>query len=241
MKWSANTWVLVILSVVLILVGVDLGRRTLAVTKAQVEEGKPPTTDPDFKVGDTAPDFELADRTGKKHKLSELAGKDTLLSFLCGCSSCRQVQTYTGVLTRKLGPKAPKLVAVTSADPAAEESWFRDTGVKEALLYERGPGPTPVMDKYKGHPCPRVFRLGPDRKVEWIGPSPSPGMPMTQVGMQLAENLGFKTPMGGNPNGLPLPEMATDNAPVPAPGKSTPSPIPVAHPDLPPYALPSKG
>ena len=40
------------------------------------------TPDPKIKVGDTAPDFELTDQTGKKVKLSDFRGKkDVVLAF----------------------------------------------------------------------------------------------------------------------------------------------------------------
>lgn len=187
--WSANTWVLTILAVILVLAAIDIGSRLLAGPRREPEAGPAQRYDPAFKMGDLAPDFALPDRSGRRHRLSDLARGDTLLCFTCGCKSCLDLQTYVGELIQKLGPRAPQVLNVTTMPKDREDTWYRDTRLKQTLLYEQKEGP--VMEQYRGHPCPRVYRLRPDRRVAWIGPSPRDTPYLAEIGHQVAANLGF--------------------------------------------------
>lgn len=209
-RWSANTWVLTILAGVIVLIAVDVGRNMLA--NSANEPGGPQNLHPyapKFKEGDMAPDFVLPDKDAKEHKLSDLVKRDTLLVFSCGCSNCKDFQTYLGkYIIPKMGNKAPQILSVSSSSPAAEAAWVRDTHLKQTILYE-GHGATPVMDQYKGHPCPRAMGLAPDRKVTWIGQSPGelpPDAAVEAVGVEAAEKLGFETMTGKSGIKIPIPK-----------------------------------
>lgn len=149
---------------------------------------------PPFRPGDPAPDFTLPDRSGKQHSLSSLVRRDTILCFLCGCDHCRTMQIHLGQMLRELGPSAPGVVSVTSAPPEGETAWRRDTKLEQVLLYDSKESGTPVIDQYRGHPCPRLFRLGPDRRVTWIAPSPAQLATMDLLGEAVARNLGYRIP-----------------------------------------------
>ena len=185
-RWNSNTWVLIILGGVLLLTGFDVGRRFL-VTKDYVVESP---ANPGFKIGDEAPDFELPDKAGVKHSLSSLVKKDTMLCFLCGCNSCRTMQTYLGKLVKLMGPNAPEVISVTTQNKDFEERYKEITNLSQTLLYEKHGGD--VMTEYRGNPCPRLYRLDAQRKLVWIGPSnldlPSP----SAMSMPLATALGFR-------------------------------------------------
>ncbi|HEU4752183.1 MAG TPA: redoxin domain-containing protein, partial [Armatimonadota bacterium] len=194
-RWSANTWVLVIVTAVLVMIGVDLGRRAIIGDRLDPQADlTKQTTDPPFKVGEATPDFSLPDASKKMHSLSELLrrapDRHTILAFSCGCAACRTVQTYLGTLQKKLGPKAPQFICVGSTQPESEAAWVRDTGLKQTILYDKKEEST-VIDAWKGHPCPRLFELSPDRRAVWIGPSPQ-GRPDTVqlMGYEVAQRLG---------------------------------------------------
>ena len=160
---------------------------------------------PPFRQGDLAPDFTLPDSTGKRLSLSSLVREDTLLGFLCGCAHCRTMQTYLGEMLRSLGPRAPKVLSVTSAAPEAEEAWLRETKLDQILLYDSKESGKPVTELYRGDPCPRLFRLDADRRVTWIGPSPARVASFDAMGAAIARNLGYRIPQGGAGRGSGLP------------------------------------
>lgn len=181
----------------------DVGQRYLgAVRESRVRDV---TGDwrPPFRVGDLAPDFQLPDAQGRQHSLrSELRG-DTLLCMLCGCEQCRQMQTYLGVMIRSLGSRAPAVLSVTTAPPEAEAAWKRDTKLSQVMLYDSKEAGKPVIQQYRGDPCPRVYRLAADRRVTWIGPSPAVVGTMDEFGEALARNLGYRLsqkPPASNPH-----------------------------------------
>jgi hypothetical protein len=216
-RWSANTWLLIVLFAVLILTGVDVGRRMMlgaAVERKQTENLLAPA----FKVGDLAPDFALPDKAGKPHKLSEMVKGDTLLCFTCGCNNCRTAQTYLANLLRKSRVAKPDVMTVTTQKPEFEERYIEQTGLQQRFLYV-GTN-IEVMERYKGHPCPRFFRLNGARKVTWIGPSlaeyPEGGLAM--VGIETARQLGFRAAGEGDSKKPLMPPMPMVSAPTP-PGK----------------------
>jgi hypothetical protein len=191
----------------------DIGRQWLA-PPGPAEEipltSQPPATfAPTFKTGDKAPDFTLPDHNERLHALSSLVRRDTLLTFACGCANCIDLQTFTALMFKRLGSKAPDAITVTTMPKDREETYLRDTGLKQQLLYERKEGP--IMKQYQGHPCPRVYRLAPDRTITWIGSSPGESRAMQQVGLELATQLGFS-----KEEALAL-KPASASAPAPTP------------------------
>ena len=188
-RWGAKQWGLTALAVVIVGVALD-SSRILFPTKEDREQAARGPKAPHFKEGDPAPEFSLPDRTGKERRLAELVSGDTMLFFTCGCANCLEVQNYVGLLRKKMGDKAPSFVNVTTMKPDGEESWLERTGLPQTILYEQKEGP--VTKQYQGHPCPRAYRLRPNRTVAWIGPSPD-GLPSIQIiGMAIGSNLGFK-------------------------------------------------
>lgn len=168
----------------------DVGSRLLTPGPVAIATPRAPGAfDPPFSVGAKAPDFTLPDGAGKPHKLSDMVRRDTLLYFICGCANCIDLQTFTALMLKGLGTRAPDVIAVTTMPSDREETYFRDTRLKQRLLYERKQGP--ILKQYRGHPCPRVFRLAPDRTVTWIGSSPGESRELRRVGLELAAQLGY--------------------------------------------------
>jgi hypothetical protein len=226
-RWSSNTWILLALTAILVVIGVDVGRRALSQASAVDPAAARAAMEPSFKVGDRAPDFTLPDAGGVKRTFSKLVKGDTLLNFSCGCNNCRNIQSYLGELTPKMGAKAPAVITVATSPPEAEKAWIRDTRLKQTVLYD-GPEKT-VGGLYQGHPCPRVFRIKPDRTVAWIGPSPASmgamaPMMMIPMAYAIAGELGFDEPGGLKQPGKPAAPVAKfPNTPPPVSAFNPPS------------------
>ncbi len=227
-RWNANTVLLAVFVLILVGAGVDYGRRVLGGPKPKPEAA--PTTaknpaEPDFKVGDPAPDFALPDSKKKMRKLSELVDKKTLLFFACGCSNCRQIQSLLADMRRNKPGSVPPVITITSAPPEAEEAWLRDTKLEQTMLYHRaGVSPDP-MTIYRGKPCPRLYIVNADRTVKFIGMSPSQMAGMYPIGAQIAKELG--TQMPGSANEVNMRMKSQPKEPD----------LPERAPGLPPYAL----
>ena len=213
-RWTANTWLLAILLGIMSLAAIDFGRRMVA---GEPELPPPPKLDmtPGFKTGDPAPDFTLPDAAGKKQTLASLVDKDTLLFFTCGCETCRQVQSQTGAMIDRMGAQAPKVISVTTTHPATEEAYFRETKLKQKILYQDRSKPIPEVESYKGHPCPRAFRLDRSRKVVWIGQSPAELGPTAApaIALEIAEVYGQDLALL-RPAGVPGPGSSATTVPT---------------------------
>ncbi|MGV3723674.1 MAG: redoxin domain-containing protein [Actinomycetota bacterium] len=221
-RWNANTWVVVILFTLIGLIGFDIGRQMLQAAAEKAEKAVPPSMDPTFKVGDKAPDFTLPDSKKKPVTFSKLVKGDTMLWFTCGCSNCLEMQEYMGKLSKQLGAKTPAIVNVTTMLPDREETWLRDTKLKQTILYENGQGP--VGAQYKGHPCPRYFRVKGDQTVASIGDSPRMVPDMKLIASNLARELGFASP-GAKPldGQMAAPKMEfRESSPGPEAGSAGP-------------------
>lgn len=222
-RWNANTWVVVILFTLIGLIAFDIGRQMLQAAAEKAEPPAPTSMAPDFKVGDKAPDFTLPDAKKQPVTLSKLVKGDTLLWFTCGCNNCMEVQEYMGQLSKKLGPKAPAIVNVTTMLPDREETWLRDTKLKQTIVYEPS-GQGPVGTQYKGHPCPRYYRIKPDQTVAVIGESPHTITDMKLMARNLASDLGFAPPGSNAAGGRPVAPMPKfrDSSPGPETGSAGP-------------------
>src|SRR5687767_4183974 len=123
---SATQWLVIGLAVLALLVGGEWVIRSLRPAPKVETTVKPPDPSmvPEFKVGDPAPDFTLPDSKEVPHRLSDLVKRDTLLCFTCGCSSCLDVQGYMGILTKRLGSRAPKVVSVSTMPKEREASYI---------------------------------------------------------------------------------------------------------------------
>lgn len=198
-RLNATQWLGIGIAVLALLIGGDWVVRMLRPVpiSEDVVKAADPKMVPDFKVGDVAPDFELPDSKEVPHRLSELVKRKTVLSFICGCSNCLDVQSYLGILIKRLGKEAPDVISVTTMPKEREASYRRDTKLKQTLLFERKEGP--IMTQYRGHPCPRIYMLNGDRTVEFIGTSPNDVVSVREIGMQMASALGFPYEGPGGP------------------------------------------
>lgn len=204
-RWTANTWLLTVLMVVLCLIGIDVGRRMAAGPIPETEQFPKQDATPKFKVGDVAPSFTLPDGKQVKRTFPKMVKRDTLLVFSCGCNQCREFQTYLGMVEKKLGPQAPDIISVNSTQPEAAAAWVRDTGLKQTMLYGgHGGGETLA---YHGSPCPRAFRVSPDHRVRYIGQSRADHVPVQLIGRDVARELGLNSGNDKTSKLPPAPQM----------------------------------
>jgi len=229
-RWSANNIVLAALGGILLLVAVDVGRNLIA--------GPPPESvpdlaavTPDFRVGDLAPDFKLPDALGKEHSLSELVKRQTILTFICGCEMCRGMHRYIRKVRAKMGDRAPDVISVSTTKAEAEEAYLRDVKLPHKVLYDEQKGP--VMTLYRGHPCPRVYGLDGERRVQWICASPRERPHTELIQLEVARHLGFrianetnskpKAPEVEIVSGPEIPGMQRRYLPTPLPRETGPA------------------
>lgn len=218
-KLNANQWVLVVVVVLLVAIGIDLTRKVLMGDNASAA---PPRKEDSILVGQAAPDFTLPDEKGKDRTLASLVKGPTLLTFSCGCSSCRQMEGYLGKLQKTKGSGFPAVITVSSADPASYKAWKRDTSLKGLMLYDRSEA-TEIIQMYNGHPCPRLYLMDGDRQVTWRSVSLSdfemPEIGLEEMSRTAALELGFSDPNEPQPGKPPAPSMVIAPS-VPAPGGS---------------------
>lgn len=166
---KSHLWLSFLLAALVLGMGAELGRRVWERVRPARAAFIADSFAPEFKVGDKAPDFAIPDRTGIRRSLSDLSGSDTLLCFTCACERCRDLQSFLSRAMSRVKSPAPEVLSVTSGIPEAEEAYRRDVPLKQVILY--GEAESPVWAQYRGHPCPRVFRLKQGR-IAWISPSP---------------------------------------------------------------------
>jgi hypothetical protein len=136
-----------------------------------------------------------------------------------------------------MGKDAPPVVTITSMPAAGEAAWIRDTKLKQTFLFQphegdpaekvayddmmrqlKGKDVPTLTDLYKGHPCPRIYRMDKGLKVTYIGPSnadaPDPISAGPYLAYDVARDMEFALP-GQKPKGkLVAPQFTTENGPT---------------------------
>ncbi len=191
-KVSSTVWVLGTLLLLAGVIGFEVVRAQLTGDAPPPERLLAQSTDPTFKVGEFAPDFTLRDRRDRPHSLKELVKGDTLVFFSCACRACEMLMHYTGTLYKKMAgmkQERPTILNVTTMSKDAEDSWIRRTNLPQTILYEKKNGP--VMETYRGHPCPRVYRVTKDLRVVWFSPNIKSMQEPADMGDMVGAQLGF--------------------------------------------------
>lgn len=156
---------------------------------SELDSGSPsPSVKDTLAVGMQAPDFELEDDKGEKRKLSHYRDHRTILTFYCGCSRCAMMNGLLQGMRPLVGDEIPNYVAVTTMDVEALPSWKKNTNFDGVLLKANRYGP--VVKKYNGHPCPRVYVLDGDHKIRHVSPVPDVVRPAEEILDPIATALG---------------------------------------------------
>jgi len=209
-RWSTNTWMLVCLGCVILLIAGDLTRR--AVHPAPETGPKPPpgvkldshghpvTWEP--RVGADAKDFAMPDDANQVRHLSDFKGKgDFILTFFCGCNACADMAKQLAETYRKNPRKEVPTVAVFTHtwDPAGTPGWINRTNAHFTYLYSKMD--PDLVELYRGHPCPKVFILNKELKFRYVSPQANLIKSNQPILEDVTHLLGLKyqPPAGGSP------------------------------------------
>ena len=117
----------------------------------------------------TAPDFVLADITGKVHKLSDYRGKDVLLIFWATwCGPCLMEVPDLIELRRTVGEDKLAMLAISNERPDVVKKFVADRGINYTVLLDRGnmPAPFGVMRIYRTTGIPCGFFIDAEGKIK---------------------------------------------------------------------------
>jgi peroxiredoxin len=133
-----------------------------------------PTKSNGLPKGSLAPDFQLPDDQGRVRHLREFRGRKLILAFYCGCARCGLMAQAIHKIEEPLAEAVrPQTVAVVTMDRAALPRWSEDSGFEGTFLVTaKG---SPIVAKYHGEPCPRVYVLDEEQRIEHSTPDPSAG------------------------------------------------------------------
>ncbi len=117
-------------------------------------------------IGDVAPDFELNDPTGRRHRLSDLRGAPVLLAFHPAHwdpSWAESLRAYNGLIANLPGIAGARLLSI-----AGEGAWHAprfDDGALELPVLSLDGGP--VAERYGVLEGAAVFVIDADGRVAW--------------------------------------------------------------------------
>ena len=119
-----------------------------------------------FKIGESAPDFELRSLDGRTVRLSTLRGKPVLLNFWATwCAPCRVEMPWLVELDQQYRPESVQIVGV-SLDDSGTESEVARFIAERAVHYTILIGDSSVADLYGGvRFMPQSFFIDRDGKI----------------------------------------------------------------------------
>jgi peroxiredoxin len=119
-------------------------------------EGKPRGTR-GLPAGTLAPDFELPDLTGDRHKLSEFRGKDLLLIFFNPrCGFCTKMADDLAALPADGGDGRAMPIVVTTGDPEENRELIAKYGIRCLVLLQEE---MDVASKFRAQGTPTGYRI----------------------------------------------------------------------------------
>jgi peroxiredoxin len=133
----------------------QLGRHAGAKQKAaHAPEGLP--------LGGAAPDFELPDLAGVRHKLSDFYGKDLLLIFFNPkCGFCTKMAADLAALPTEGDGRAMPIV-VTAGDANENRKLVEQFGIRCVVLLQ---GEGEVAKSYRAQGTPMGYRIDPQGRI----------------------------------------------------------------------------
>jgi hypothetical protein len=196
-RMGANEWLLLVTGVLVVAISGDYVFKTLAEQSRAAPPRQKGPYDLEFTEGSRCPDFELPDRQGQRHRLSELATGETLVTFASNDDRSRALLRYVaglGERRRKMGVRVPLFLTIADFAPEQEAAFVKETGLEQVVLYEPRGGA--VSQAYRAVPTPRCFQVGRGRRVAVIGTSPAVA-PLFNIGMEVLEGWRHRSPEMG--------------------------------------------
>jgi peroxiredoxin len=129
----------------------NLGRHSAAKPQkaARAPEGLP--------LGGAAPDFELPDLGGVRHKLSDFRGKDLLLIFFNPkCGFCTKMAADLAALAAEGGPDWAVPIVVTTGDANENQKLASQFGIRCVVLLQQE---MEVAKSYRAQGTPMGYRI----------------------------------------------------------------------------------
>jgi peroxiredoxin len=113
-------------------------------------------------IGSVAPDFELPDLAGNRHKLSEFRGKDLLLMFFNPkCGFCTKMAADLAALPLEGAGRALPIV-VTTGDAEANRKLVEQHGIRGVVLLQKE---MEVASQYRAQGTPMGYRIDAEGKI----------------------------------------------------------------------------
>ncbi|WP_438318356.1 thiol-disulfide oxidoreductase ResA [Sporosarcina sp. FA9] len=120
-----------------------------------------------LKVGDQAPDFELVDLEGNKHRLSDYRGEGVFLNFWgTWCAPCKREMPAMERMHAEFEDKGVHILAINIKGSDLQVETFRDDyGLTFPIAIDKDES---VKEVYTIKPLPTTFIINKDGKIEQI-------------------------------------------------------------------------
>lgn len=118
-------------------------------------------------VGDKAPDFELVDLEGNKHRLSDYQGEGVFLNFWgTWCPPCKREMPYIEEQYQQFKDKGVKVLSVNIGESNLKVDTFREQyGMTFPIVIDKTKD---VRDTFNIVPLPTTFLIDKDGKITKI-------------------------------------------------------------------------
>jgi peroxiredoxin len=114
-------------------------------------------------LGSAAPDFELPDLAGVRHKLSEFRGRDVLLIFFNPqCGFCTKMAVDLAALPVEGGEGQAVPIVVTTGDLSENRQLFQQCGTRCVVLLQQQ---MEVAHQYRAQGTPMGYRIDPEGRI----------------------------------------------------------------------------
>jgi len=114
-------------------------------------------------LGAAAPDFELPDLTGVRHKLSDFRGKDVLLIFFNPqCGFCTKMSPDLAALSTSGGNGTAMPIVVTTGDADENRKLIEQRGIRCVVLLQEQMG---VASQYRVQGTPMGYRIDAEVRI----------------------------------------------------------------------------
>src|SRR5215813_1519313 len=110
-----------------------------------------------LRIGTVAPDFELPDLAGERHKLSEFHGKDVLLIFFNPkCGFCTKMADDLAALPLDVGGGRATPLVVTTGDPDENRQLVERHGIRCVVVRQEQ---MEVASQFRAAGTPMGYRI----------------------------------------------------------------------------------
>ncbi|MDN4607314.1 thiol-disulfide oxidoreductase ResA [Sporosarcina highlanderae] len=118
-------------------------------------------------VGDKAPDFELVDIDGNKHRLSDYKGKGVFLNFWgTWCPPCKREMPDMEEQYKAFKDKGVHVLSVNSGESNLKVETFRDQyGLSFPIVIDKTKD---IRELYNIQPLPTTFLIDKDGRIQKI-------------------------------------------------------------------------